>query len=239
MGTLRRPDTYLRWAKADGLAVVRSLASPHLFSLFGSERAVTRQIWKEFRQAAECEPIADTIAAQVAAYLRGLAVLAEECTSLPRAFPSLRRLVAVPRALCNAVAFEGVRATLKRQPELTVLRGGPAFLDFFSRELVMNLDGALSSDPPTMRRPMISRNEWLLVGADMSFAWAAPVGASPAWYGHYFLYESKAGRFTGKVRQEIASACDALQQSIVRLKPEQRYEILRAARVSPIGRMAL
>jgi hypothetical protein len=219
---------------------VRSLAATRRFSLFGAERAVTRQLWKELRQAAERTSLAEAIATEVAGYVQRLAVLAENCVDLPRAFPNLRRLVAVPRVLCNAETFDHVCRRIGQAPQLSVLRGGDALRRFFCQQIVAHLDAALISAPPTPRKPIASRNEWLLVGADTTFVWTAPLGPGPAWYGHYFLFESKSGQFGWKTRRDIARACDALQQEILAFAPPQRHEILRAARVrlgiTPAGR---
>jgi len=230
---LQRPDRYLHWTASEGSRVVKALAAQRRFSLFGAERAVVRQLWKELRQAAETMPLADMIAREAAAYVRRFARLAEECTSLPRSFPNLRRLVAVPRVLCYAETLEGVFERFGAASELVALRGGQPFREFFYRELVAQLDAALLAASPTLRRPVVARNEWLVVGADVAFEWAVPLKSGPAWHGHYFLYESPPGGLTWKTRREMKKVCETLHAEILNLTREQRNEIVRAARLRP------
>jgi hypothetical protein len=229
-GVLRPPDRYHQWVNSEGRATVQAAATRRWFTLFGAERAAARRLWKELRRLAEQPPLAEMIADEVSSYVQCWGKLAENCASLPRLLPNLRRLVAVPRVLCQAETLERIRARSEHSPELCTLSGGPALRDFFCRELVNQMETVLASAPPTPRKPMVSHRQWLIVAADLSFVWGAQLGRDRIPSGHYFLYESKNGRLTWKNRRETAQACQTLQRQILGLTREERHEILRAAR---------
>jgi hypothetical protein len=217
---------------------VSSLAARRRFTLFGAERAVRRQLWKELKAAAGHETMAAAIADEVTDYVQRLAALAEDCPTLPRVFPALRRLIAVPRVLCNAETYENIRDRFGPLAELATLAGGPALREFFYRELLTQLDAALLMAAPSPHRPMTARNEWLIVGFDRSFVWTPPILGGGEWHGHYFVYESRTHRLNRRTGHELSGACDTLQRHVRELTRDQRNEIIRAARLRPGTRLA-
>jgi hypothetical protein len=222
----RRPfDT---WAKSrEGSAAIGAAASQIRFSLFGRQWAARRRMWRELANAAADESVAAAIQDEADRYLQRLSQLAY-AEGLPRVAVNLYRLVVVPRQLLNGVARHCLAARLRRQPALTCLDSDP-LREFFSLQLVRDMDAAAAGAQPTLKRPLETGHGWVSVGLNTTYVWFAAVEDS-RWAGHHFAFElPPRDGINRAMRKAIADAVKTFEASLPALSRNERNEILRRA----------
>jgi hypothetical protein len=221
----RRP--FDAWAQSREGSAAIAAAAPHVrFSFLGRQRAARRRLWRELANAATDESVASAIQDEADRYLQRLCQLAY-AEGLPRVAVNLYRLVVVPRQLLNGVARHCLSARLRRQPALTCLDSEP-LREFFSLQIVRDMDAAITAAQPTLKRPLQTGHGWVSVGLNTTYVWFAAVEDS-RWAGHHFTFELPRDPLSRAMRKSIADAVNTFDASLPALSRNERNEILRRA----------
>src|SRR5581483_8850985 len=158
---------------AEGKAAIAAVARTIRFSVLGKQWAARRRLWRELANAAIDESVASTVQAEADRYLTRLSQLAY-AEGLPRVTVNLYRLVIVPRQLLNGVARQCLAARLRREPALTCLESEP-LREFFSLQLVRDMDAAITERRPTIKQPLALGDGWMTIGLNTTYVWFAAV----------------------------------------------------------------
>ena len=170
--------------------------------------------------------VANAIQEEADRYLARLTQLAY-AEGLPRVVVNLYRLVVVPRQLLNGVARQCLAARLRREPALTGLESQP-LKDFFCLQLVRDMDAAITSVQPTVKRPFATGHGWATVGLNTEYVWFAAVEDS-RWAGHHFAFELPRDPISRAMRKAIEEAMKTFDSSLPVLSRVERNDILRRA----------
>jgi hypothetical protein len=227
-GTLTKRNGFDEWAREDGRSAIEELASQRRFSLFGRTRGVKNSLWNDLKTAARSHTLSSAIQKEVDAYLKLTSELAVTRMSLPRT-RRLRSVVVVPRVLLNGAALHAISARLGQHPELQSMTGGDALREYFCRQLVKELDGALVGSSPSLSSPMKTTGEWVVIGIDQAFSWMPQLWTGSDWRGHYFLYEAFQSTIRRSDRKDIDKQVRELAETLVSLDRTQINDILSLA----------
>ncbi len=226
------PAPLAEWATtADGREAVAAAGRYVRFSVFGRERRGRARLWRELKDLAVNERVVSIITEQANLYPSLLAAFAF-ADALPRVTVDLRRLVVVPRALLNARVQSAIAQRFLDLHIERGLRGGEQLRDFFVITLVDEMDRALLSAHPTVRRAIAAGNGWATVGVDPNFVWLKPPWQGPAWQGHHYVYEPPRGGLPRRQRKRVESAIRDLATSLGNRSYIERYETLQRAQGS-------
>jgi hypothetical protein len=221
---------FLAWAETEeGRTVVDQFASRIRFSLVGRKRAARHRLWRRLLAMARDDASVAAVQSEAQAYLERLGELAH-ADGLPRVGVDLHRLVVVPRALLNGVAYRGFAGKLRTCPAFVTLEGGEALRDFFIITLIDHVDRALAAARPTPKRPLPAGDCWMTVGMNGGFVWRIPLVKSPPWDGHHYVLEQTRDPVTRRVRKAVTECIDRFEASLMTLSREARQEIMRRAR---------
>jgi hypothetical protein len=215
------------WARtAEGVAAVSAAAAHVRFSLLGKQRAARSRMWRELANAAADESVARAVQEEAERYLARLTQLAY-AEGLPRVVVNLYRLVVVPRQLLNGVVRQCLAARLRREPALTCLES-QALRDFFCIQLVRDMDAAIASVRPTIKKPFTTGQGWAAVGLNADYVWFAAVEDS-RWAGHHFMFEVPRDGLPRAMRKAAADAMKNFDAKLPVLSRNERNDILRRA----------
>jgi len=215
------------WTRtSEGTAAITTQAARVRFSLLGKQRAARSRMWRELANAATDELVAAAIQEEADRYFARLTQLAY-AEGLPRVVVNLYRLVVVPRQLLNGVARQCLAARFRREPALTGIESQP-LKDFFSLQLVRDMDAAITSVQPTVKRPFATGHGWATVGLNTEYVWFAAVEDS-RWAGHHFAFELPRDATSRAMRKAIEDAMKTFDSSLPVLSRVERNDILRRA----------
>jgi hypothetical protein len=221
----RQPFT--EWcATGRGRKAIARVAGTIRFSLFGRSRSAQRRLWRGLDGVSRSSEFANVMAAEPARYLQ---VLADACyaDALPRVHVGLRRLVLMPRALVTGRAKSDV---FTRLPHARVL----ATLDddvraFVLEQIVNEMDAALRSASPSVRRPVQARDGWVCVGVRLGTVWLDPLWAGPDGTGHVFMYEWPPQGLSRRDGKAVEAAMEQMSGAVSTLSREARDTLIRTA----------
>lgn len=230
-GRLPPPKSFDAWAARAGKPLVDAVAARRRFALFGRRRAAKRDLWTMVRTAAERGPLAEALAAAVNGYLPTVIEVAR-LPDMPYAVASLRRIVVVPRVVCNATTADLIAAAIDGGVvDLHGVEHGELLRDYVSRELVAAVDQAVMGAAAGGRRAMAAGGEWMIVDADREFSWWIPfTGETPdEWRGHYVLYEAPSGKLTRAARKDVSRTIAWIYERLPALSRQQRNDVVTQA----------
>jgi hypothetical protein len=214
------------WTRSrEGADAIVDAAREIRFALFGRQRAARNRLWRELANAATDESVAAVVQDEADRYLRHMCDLAY-AEGLPRVAVNLYRLVVVPRQLLNGVARQHLAVRLRREPAMTCL--DIRLREFFCQQIVRDLDAAVSSAPPSLKRPVDSGHGWMSVGLNTSYVWFAAVEDSE-WAGHHFAFEVPREAMSRAMRKAVTQAIETFEKSLPVLSRVERNDILRRA----------
>jgi hypothetical protein len=185
-------------------------------------------LWRALATAARDASVAAIIQSEIDAYPGRLQDFAY-AEGLPRASVELHRIVVVPRVLINAAATGAIARRLRSVHAFMALEGGDAVRDFFVRQLVHDLDAAITRATPSPKRPLAAGTDWISIGIEGGFVWRLPLLNEPPWDGHHYLLELTRAPITRKLRKAVAETVQRLEASLPALTRVDRNEILRRA----------
>jgi hypothetical protein len=216
------------WAEStDGQSAFRQFASLVRFTLFGKMRAARRRVWRQLTEAVRSEAVVAALQRETDSYLTRLSTLVY-AHDLPRVGIDLHRLVVVPRLFANVATDRRIDALLRRQPIFATPNAGNLLRDWFLVTLIDGIEAAVMQARPSLKRPVLAGDGWVVVGVNDSFEWRVPF-KGPAWPGHYYLLELAPKPITRAVRNAAAEAIAGLERSLPSLSRVHRNEILRQA----------
>jgi len=222
-GKLAQAKGFEEWAENQGRAVIEKLALDRGFKIFRGRRAES-EIFDDLRRAATSEALKKAIQAQVANFQLLLGTLAQKNQELPQTsgYPPV---IAVPRGFHSAAAIGILRNELGGSDELTRLKGGEALKEFFFAELTQQMADALLKTEPSIKKPVTSAGEWLVIGADPNFKWDID---GPG--GHYYLFKPKYSSKYDKDAQKLAAdELDTLAVYLAKLSRDQKRAMMEKA----------
>jgi hypothetical protein len=217
-GKLAQAEGFEEWANQQGKTLIKKVALQQGYKILGKQRA-KRQLWEELQLIAASDALKAAIQAEADDYQRLVGWIAEKGSNLPRS-RGYRPVVTVPRFLVNVFALDNTRKRLGQSDELGRLKG-EALKDYFFRQLVRELDKAMTSARPSPRDPFPSHGNWFVVGYDGRFRWRANTES-----GHYFLYEPYGEKMSRSDRHEIEDKMKDLAVSLGRMSAEEKEAIL-------------
>lgn len=219
---------FLAWADtSEGRAVVAAAAAQIRFGLFGKLRPARRRLWRGMVAAARDEQVIAAIQREVDFYLERLSALVFS-DGLPRVSVELHRLVVVPCVLINGAAYASLVKRLSTQPAIASLEGGDRLREFFSLQVIEEIEAAVARARPSPKYPLRAGRDWISVGVNRAFVWRVPFQA-PAWSGHHYVFELTREPITRATRRALAERIRSCEASLPSLSRSERNEILRRA----------
>jgi len=226
-GRITRAPLTAWLATPEGQATLDAAASRLRLRFLARPRAA-RRLWRALATAARDASVAAIIQSEIDAYPGRLQDFAY-AEGLPRASVELHRIVVVPRVLINAAATGAIARRLRSVHAFMALEGGDAVRDFFVRQLVHDLDAAITRATPSPKRPLAAGTDWISIGIEGGFVWRLPLLNEPPWDGHHYLLELTRAPITRKLRKAVAETVQRLEASLPALTRVDRHEILRRA----------
>lgn len=219
----RKP--YSDWVSTnEGVATVDSRMRQDRLRLFARTRA-RRRIWRELDQAARTEPLRAALQAEADRF-SSILVQLSHAPGLPRRSFLLHRLVIVPRAL-----LAGRIRTMLRQRLHAALPGAfdARVCDFFSEQLIVELERAMAECRPSVSRPFLAGEQWACLARDTEYQWVDPIFAGQGWGGYLVMFEFPRQGLSRKTRRDLERAVADLQDSLALISTLQRHDIMRLA----------
>lgn len=225
-GALTR-EPYAAWlATREGAAAMEAVAKGIGFRLFGRTRAARSKVWRELAAAAKSEDGRGALQAAADVYSKTVSTLAY-AQGLPRSTVELRRVVLVPRTLVAGRARTSITARLTQCHAFA--ERPMAEREFLIETAVNQIDAAMRTARPTIRRPVLGAEGWACIGADTRFAWVDQYWSGPDWLGHLFMYELPREPLSRATRKALERAIEQLNQSLGTLSRERRQALVQLA----------
>jgi len=224
-GRLSR-EPFSAWARTvDGEARIDERARRDRLWVFASQRA-RRRMWREIELMSRAESFGKTLQWEAGQFEKTV-VDASHAPGLPRRTIALHRLVIVPRTLVAGRMRTALRRRVINSDAFAEL--DPTLRDFFSEQLVAELDAAVGSHRPTVSRPVLTHEEWGCVGYHTDYEWVDPFFAGQGWGGHFLMFEFPIQGLARKARKELEQAVQEIQRSLANLSRNQRHAIVQVA----------
>lgn len=216
-GRLFQMGEFEDWVLAEGKSLLENLAEKSGRKIFAQARTKS-ELARSLKTAAQSRPLSLAINAEVKRAQDLLGTVASRIES--NEYTAEGRTYLVPRFWYNIEADRHLRQTLANSAELRNLTGGDALREVFFRQLLADLDAAMTGFGALPKRRLVTANDWLVVGYYPDSDWS-----HSRWKGHYYLFQTAGHEVKRKHENLISEQIDELDRRLGLISSDEKEKI--------------